>query len=104
MAADLQAFLQRLDAVLLAGQGGADVAVLHGEEEDLGVALVPHLAEGVQGQLAVTHALLHHLHLLLQQLFGLHTHTTTQQCTCLVPHTSTLSSLIGKGVRELLFF
>lgn len=64
----LQSLLQGLDAVLLAGQVGPGVAALPGQVKHLAVALLPHLVVGVDGQVTVAHALLHHLHLLRQQL------------------------------------
>lgn len=72
----LQFLLHRLDSVLLAGQIGSGVAALSVQVQDLTVTLLPHLVIRLHRQISMTHPMLHHLHLLSQQLSSLwHTHT-----------------------------
>ena len=77
---DLETFLKRLNAVLLAGEVGTGVPVLWGQEQHLRVALFPHLGECLQGEVTVTHSLLHHLHFILQQQLGLDNNSTNYNC------------------------
>lgn len=67
----LQLSLQRLQSVFLTGQVGSGVPVLGGQVQHLGQALVPHLGVGVERQVTVAHALLHHVQLFFQQLLSL---------------------------------
>ncbi len=66
-----QTLVEGLDPVLLGGEIGACVSVLRGQEEHLGVALLPHLRVRLRAQVPMVHLLLHVLHLRLQKHFGL---------------------------------
>ncbi len=86
----LQFLLHRLDSVLLAGQIGSGVAALSVQVQDLTVTLLPHLVIRLHRQISMTHPMLHHLHLLSQQLSSLsHTHAHTRAHTHTHTHTHT---------------
>ncbi len=86
----LELLVERLNAVLLAGEAGTRVPVLRGQVEHLGVALLPHLCVRVQRQVAVSHAMLHVLHFLLEQCLGLPANSTNAQTLANKPASFTI--------------